>query len=65
MYDEIKNRVIGLGKQIPKSFSLPGTADPFLDIPDAHAVSVVSSHHGLPLGSLKVKRYDVHGSTLR
>jgi hypothetical protein len=61
MYDEIKNRVIGLRKQIPKSFSLPGTADPFLDIPDAHAVSVVSSHHGLPLGSLKVKRYDVHG----
>ena len=61
MYDEIKDRVNKLKKQIPSKFSLPGGKEPFLDVPDAHAVSVVSSHHGLPLGELKVKRYDIHG----
>jgi cellulose biosynthesis protein BcsQ len=61
MYNEIKDRVTNLRGTIPNSFSLPGTSDPFLDIPDAHAVSVVSSHHGLPLSTLKVKRYDIHG----
>jgi cellulose biosynthesis protein BcsQ len=61
MYNEIKDRITKLRKQIPKSFSLPGATDAFLDIPDAHAVSVVSSHNGLPLGILKVKRYDIHG----
>jgi hypothetical protein len=61
MYTEIKDRVTELRKLIPKSFSLPSATDAFLDIPDAHAVSVVSSHHGLPLSSLKVKRYDIYG----
>jgi hypothetical protein len=65
MYDEIKKRVTEWRKQIPKNFSLPGTTEPFRDIPDAHAVSVVSSHLGLPLGGLKVKKYDVHGVDTR
>jgi cellulose biosynthesis protein BcsQ len=62
MYDEIKNRVDGLKKQIPIYFSLPKGAEPFLDVPDAHAVSVVASHHGLPLGAIKIKKYDIHGT---
>jgi cellulose biosynthesis protein BcsQ len=61
MYDEIKQRVVNLRKQIPGSFSLPAKTDPFMDIPDAHAVSVVSSYNGLPLGGIKVKRYEIHG----
>jgi cellulose biosynthesis protein BcsQ len=61
MYDEIKNRVIKLRKLIPANFSLPTDVEPFTDIPDAHAVSVVASHHGLPLGELRVKKYDIYG----
>jgi hypothetical protein len=61
MYDEIKQRVTSLRKQIPSSFSLPAKTDPFMDVPDAHAVSVVSSYNGLPLGEIKVKRYPIHG----
>jgi hypothetical protein len=62
MYDEIKHRVDKLKKQLPAAFSLAKGQEPFLDIPDAHAVSVVASHHGLPLSDLKVKRYDIHGT---
>jgi cellulose biosynthesis protein BcsQ len=61
MYEEIQNRVIALKGKIPASFSLPPETEPFLDIPDAHAVSVVASHLGLPLGHLQVRRYDIHG----
>jgi cellulose biosynthesis protein BcsQ len=61
MYDEIKQRVSSLRKQIPGNFSLPTKMDPFMDVPDAHAVSVVSSYNGLPLGEIKVKRYEIHG----
>lgn len=61
MYDEIKNRVSSLRKEIPKKFSLKTTADAFMDVPDAHAVSVVSSYNGLPLREIRVKQYDIHG----
>jgi chromosome partitioning protein len=61
MYTEIKLRVTNMRGAIPASFSLPTTQQPFLDIPDAHAVSVVASHQGLPISELRVKRYDVHG----
>jgi cellulose biosynthesis protein BcsQ len=61
MYDEIKNRVSKLYKAIPGQFSTPKGQDPFLDIPDAHAVSVVASYLGLPLSELRVKRYEIHG----
>jgi hypothetical protein len=61
MYEEIKSRVEGLKAQMPQYFSLPKSTSAFLDIPDAHAVSVVASHHGMPLGGIKVKRYDIHG----
>jgi cellulose biosynthesis protein BcsQ len=60
MYSEIKTRVNGLRTAIPGKFSLPADEE-FIDIPDAHAVSVVASHLGLPLGSLTVGRYDIHG----
>lgn len=61
MYAEIKERVEKFRKKMPSVFSLPKSEEPFLDIPDAHAVSVVASHCGLPLSELKVKRYDIHG----
>lgn len=62
MYDEIKHRVETFRKKMPTVFSLPKGKEPFLDIPDAHAVSVVASHLGLPLNELRVKRYDIHGT---
>lgn len=61
MYDEIRNRVNKLRITLPSAFSIPMGTSPFFDIPDAHSVSVVSSHLGLPLSDLKVKRYDIHG----
>jgi cellulose biosynthesis protein BcsQ len=62
MYDEIKHRVDKFRKKMPSAFSLPNGQEPFIDIPDAHAVSVVASHCGLPLSELKVKRYEIHGT---
>lgn len=60
MYKEIKRRVDGLRRHIPSHFSLAKSSE-FLDIPDAHAVSVVASHLGLPLGKVRTKKYDIHG----
>jgi cellulose biosynthesis protein BcsQ len=63
MYEEIKNRIATLQTKIPKRFSLPtNLGSAFLDIPDAHSVSVVASHLGLPLGDIRVRRYNVHGT---
>ncbi len=61
MYDEIKRRVEALKLATPAVFSLPNGQQPFLDIPDAHAVSVVASHLGLPLAEITPKRYYIHG----
>lgn len=61
MYSEIQTRVNNLRAQAQASFSTPANQSPFLEIPDAHAVSVVASHYGLPLASLKAKAYDIHG----
>ena len=46
---------------VPRQFSLATSASAFQDIPDAHAVSVVASHYGLPLGGIKIRKYDIHG----
>jgi hypothetical protein len=59
MYAEIRTRVDDLRATNPRQFSLPAGTEPFLDIPDAHAVSVVASHLGLPLSSLRVRRYNI------
>lgn len=63
MYDEIKNRVAMLRKKLPTHFSLSRSkGDPFLDVPDAHSVSIVCSHYGMPLGGVKVQFYKIHGT---
>jgi len=61
MYDEIQRRVLALRASMPTQFSLAGS--PFFDIPDAHAVSVVVSHFGLPLSGVRVGAHDIHGAT--
>ena len=61
MYDEIQSRVNHLRRTIPTSFSLPSHLDPFLEIPDAHAASVVASHQGVPLARLSPGAHQVHG----
>jgi len=57
MYDEIKNRTQGLHKTDPTIFSAQKV---FLDLPDAHSVSVVTSHLGLPLHLIKLGKYQIH-----
>jgi chromosome partitioning protein len=59
MYDEIKARVLKLQGAKSSSFSAK-PADLFLDLPDAHSVSVVTSHLGLPLHRIKLGKYEIH-----
>jgi hypothetical protein len=57
MYDAIRKRAQDLFKADPKVFSQPQAV--FLDIPDAHSVSVVTSHLGLPLHKIKLGKYKI------
>ncbi|MGH7272258.1 MAG: ParA family protein [Polyangiaceae bacterium] len=63
MYKEIQIRVDKLRKRVPQYFSMPAGEQPFMDIPDAHSVSVVMSHEGVPLSSVGLGAHDVHGVT--
>lgn len=56
MYDEIRKRVKILQAKSDNSFSAKDS-DLFLDIPDAHSVSVVTSHEGIPLHRIKLGKY--------
>lgn len=60
MYGEIQRRVEDLRRQKQSVFSADNL-DIFMDIPDAHSVSVVSSHEGLPLHKIKLGKYSIHG----
>ena len=60
MYQEIKERVKILRNSKAVNFSLTGS-DIYMDIPDAHSVSVVSSHNGLPLHKIKLGKYEIFG----
>lgn len=57
MYDEIKDRASKLLKSDSSIFSARKV---FLDLPDAHSVSVVTSHLGLPLHKIKLGKYQIH-----
>jgi len=57
MYDEIKKRTAELHKKDKSIFS---ASKVFLDLPDAHSVSVVTSHLGLPLHLIKLGKYKIH-----
>jgi len=57
MYDEIKDRTLSLYKTDNSIFS---ASKVFLDLPDAHSVSVVTSHLGLPLHLIKLGKYQIH-----
>lgn len=58
MYDEIKKRANDLYKKDSSIFT--SKKDVFMDIPDAHSVSVVTSHLGLPLHKIKLGKYKIH-----
>lgn len=64
MYEQIKSRAEKLRKLDPTRFSLPA-GQTFFDIPDAHSVSVVCSHKGLPLSNLKPGPYGVYNLTIQ
>lgn len=60
MFDEIMRRTNALmaTKKVPFSKN----ANPFVDIPDSHTLSIICSHYGLPMSALKPNTiYDVHG----
>jgi len=60
MFDEIKKRTNALAATKTVPFSQ--NADPYVDIPDNHTLSIICSHHGLPISSLKPGiPYNVHG----
>ncbi|MFC7662976.1 ParA family protein [Methylorubrum suomiense] len=58
MYDAIKARTNQLYQKDKSIFSSARSV--FLDIPDAHSVSVVTSHLGLPLHKIKLGKYKIH-----
>lgn len=58
MYDAIIKRAQALFKADKTIFSQAKAV--FLDIPDAHSVSVVTSHLGLPLHKIKLGKYKIH-----
>ncbi len=60
MYDAIKARAAALMAKDSSIFSAK-SGDLFLDIPDAHSVSVVTSHLGIPLEKIKLGKYDING----
>ncbi len=57
MYEAIKVRANTLNKVDPSIFSATNV---FLDLPDAHSVSVVTSHFGMPLHKIKLGKYQIH-----
>ncbi len=62
MFDEIKRRTTALAATQSVSFSK--NANLFVDIPDNHTLSIICSHNGLPISSLKPgKPYEVHEKT--
>ena len=62
MYGEIQRRIATLHSSQPHRFSAP-LSDLFMDIPDAHSVSVVASHEGLPLDKIKLGPYTIYDNT--
>lgn len=60
MFDEVKKRVTNLAT----SGSVPFSSEVekcFIDIPDAHTVSVVISYLGIPISNLRAGRYNING----
>jgi cellulose biosynthesis protein BcsQ len=59
MYQAIQARVKHLRALKGGHFSLPAGSE-FLDVPDAHSVSIVASHEGVPLSKVTMGTHDVH-----
>ena len=58
MFDAIQNRVSRFKTSRPECFVSGTTQYPV--VPDSHSVAIVCSHHGIPLYSVKAKKYPVH-----
>jgi cellulose biosynthesis protein BcsQ len=60
MFDEIKRRTTALAATKLVPFS--ANKNLYVDIPDSHTLSIICSHHGLPISALKPGIvYNVHG----
>ena len=60
MFEEIKTRAETL---LAEPEVCGCDSDCFLEIPDTHSVAIVSSHHGMPIRSISVGRYQVYDET--
>ncbi len=58
MFEEIQNVTNNFYRRMPEAF--PSGGPKFLDVPDSHSVTIVSSHLGKPLHSITPGRYAVH-----
>ena len=58
MYESIKERVREQRMFLPDSFTSTNS-EVFIDIPYAHTVAVVASHHGIPIRNLRVGKYNL------
>lgn len=63
MFNEIKKRASSLLDKGITFSSAEGNR--FLDMPDAHSVSVVCSHEGVPLSKLKLGQHKVHDTVVQ
>lgn len=62
MFDEIKRRTDSLEKTGAVPFS--SLQNRYVDIPDNHTLSIICSHNGLTISTLKpATQYDIHGKT--
>lgn len=60
MFEEVQNRISNLRKKNSAIFT---SNSDFIDIPDSHTVSIVSSHHGVPISAIKPGgKYDIYGT---
>ena len=59
MFREVKNRVRKLEEKTNVLYSKEDE-EIFIDVPDAHTVSIVCSYKGSPLNELTVGRHEVH-----
>ncbi len=57
MYSEIRHRI----SKIPVEHLVGEQSERFFNVPDTHSVSIVASHHGMPLRGIKAGPYKVHG----
>ena len=61
MFEEIKSRVKNLNRTVLST----DINEIFIDVPDAHTVSIVCSYEGIPLNKLEMGKHDIHNESVQ